>query len=105
MHSIATYYMTQALYASVHSADPGDTGAGEITTIARLPITWTDNGDGSISSNQLDFSIPAGTEVFAVGLWDAATAGTFLDSYDNDIIFTDAGTYSVVLNMAVAGDS
>lgn len=73
------------VYASLHSADPGLTGANELSggagPYARQAITFNTESGGDIDNSSLeDFTgLPAVSGgVMAVGLWDAASAGNFL---------------------------
>jgi hypothetical protein len=95
------------LYASMHTADPGSTGTGEVTggTYTRESITWLPASGGVLdSSNAPVFDIPAGTTITHAGFWSALTGGTF---YGADLLvaadeaspapetFTSAGTYTL----------
>ena len=73
-------------YLSLHTQEPGETGAGEVSasSYSRLEVTssqWTINSQGRIQNNaRLSFA-PA-TEAWGtvthVGLWDASTGGNIL---------------------------
>jgi len=88
-------------YASLHSADPGDNGANEISggspAYARKAITWGSASGGAIdSSNQPVFDVPASTSVMYVGFWTAVTGGTFLGAAQvTQEDFTNQGTYTL----------
>ena len=88
-------------YASLHSGDPGDNGANEISggspAYARKAITWNAASGGSLdSSNQPVFDVPASTTVAFVGFWTAVTGRTFLGAADvTDEIFANQGTYTL----------
>lgn len=86
-------------YASAHTADPGDTGAFEVSggTYTRKAITWNAAAAGSLDNNANPaLDIPAGTTVTHIGFWSALTAGTYYGSLDvADEAFTNAGTYTV----------
>lgn len=82
------------LYFSVHSADPSDTGANEVTaTYFSGRASYTASGFSSpstIGTNRqikntalIDFgnSIAAGS-VSWIGIWDASTSGNFLCSFE-----------------------
>ena len=69
-------------FASLHSAYPGNTGANEIAggspAYARKAKTWNASSSASVDdSNAPTFDVPASTTVGWIGLWSAATAGTF----------------------------
>ena len=91
----------EACYASLHSANPGDTGASEISggspAYARIAITWNAAAGGAIDSlNTPVLNVPAGTTVSFVGFWDAATAGNWLAYTDVvDEVFAAQGTYTL----------
>ena len=65
---------------SLHTADPGTTGASEVTggTYARVATTWGSPASGSAAGSEVSLNVPAGTTVTHWGLWSAATGGTFL---------------------------
>lgn len=63
---------------SLHTADPGTTGASEVTggSYARQAVTWGAASAGVKSNSaSMVFQIPAGTTITHVGGWTAA--GTF----------------------------
>lgn len=69
-------------WISLHTADPGTTGASEATggapAYARKATTWTGGAsDGVVPGSQVTFDAPAGTYTF-LGVWSAATLGTFV---------------------------
>ena len=92
-------------YASVHSADPGTTGASEASggspAYTREALTWTAGGDegplgptlqpatdGISWSNQVTVDLPAGTWTHT-GFWDAVTSGVFQrgDAFATSVVF------------------
>lgn len=73
---------TLAVFASLHSAYPGDSGANEIAggspAYARKAKTWNAAAAASMDdSNAPTFDVPAATTVGWIGFWSAVTAGTF----------------------------
>ena len=68
------------IWVSLHDADPGETGANEITggSYARQSGTFSaaSLGTGTSSANIVYTSMPSGT-VSHVGLWDTNAAGNF----------------------------
>lgn len=71
-------------YISLHTADPGTTGANEATggspAYARKATTWTGGTvDGTVTGSQVTIDVPAGTYTH-FSVWTAATAGTFVGS-------------------------
>lgn len=72
-------------YISLHTADPGTTGTSEATggspAYARKQTTWTGGAsDGSVPGSQVTFDAAAGTYTH-VGVWSAATSGTFVAGF------------------------
>lgn len=96
-----TSFVVAQVYVSLHTADPGDTGASEVSggspAYARKSLTLAAASAGETdASNQPVFDVPAATTVAYVGFWDAATAGNFLGSADvTDEAFAGQGTYTV----------
>lgn len=88
-------------FASLHSADPGDSGASEIAggspAYARKAVTWGAAASGSVAiSNSPVFDVQGGDSVAFVGLWSAVSAGTFYGSADvTDETFGAQGTYTL----------
>lgn len=87
------------LYLSLHSADPGTTGASEITGggYARQAITWgAASGGTATNTGALSFTVAAATTVAYVGVWSAATTGTYyVGAATTSVTFNQAGTASV----------
>lgn len=86
-------------YVSLHTANPGDNGANEVSggSYARVAATWAAASSASrAASNQPAINVPAGTTVTYIGYWTASTGGTFL-GYDDVTAasFTNAGVYTV----------
>ena len=72
-------------YVSLHTADPGTTGASEATggspAYGRKQTTWTGGAsDGSVPGAQVTLDAPAGTYTH-VGVWSASTGGTFVAGF------------------------
>lgn len=91
---------TPISHVSAHTADPGDTGASEVSggAYARQSIAFSAAAGGTMddSTNGAAIPIPAGTTVTHLGLWSAVTAGTYLGSINvTDETFAGAGTYTV----------
>jgi hypothetical protein len=93
---------TPITHVSAHTADPGDTGANEVSggspAYARKAIAFNAASGGTMddSTNGAVFDIRASTTVTHIGFWSASTAGTFLASADvTDETFAAQGTYTV----------
>lgn len=72
-------------YISLHTADPGTTGASEATggspAYARKQTTWAGGAaDGSVPGSQVIFDAPAGTYTH-MGIWSAASGGSFVAGF------------------------
>jgi hypothetical protein len=69
-----------ALFLSIHTSDPGTTGASEFTnyTGTRPSISFSASANGTItSSNQQDYLAMGATTITYYGLWSATAGGTF----------------------------
>jgi hypothetical protein len=77
--------LVASAYVSLHTTDPGDTGASEVSggAYARQgPVTFANAGaNPTIASNSAIVTYPTATAGWGTigyfGLWDAATAGNF----------------------------
>lgn len=76
-----TYTPVATVYASLHTADPGDTGASECTggSYARKSCSWAAAGSGSIATNAaLTWTDMPACTVKYVGIWDTVSGGNNL---------------------------
>lgn len=98
LNSLGTSLAALITHVSLHSANPGSTGASE-TTAARLPVSWNVDADGDLTmTSQKDFTgVAANGAVQFVGLWSALTGGTFrgYHALTGDATANAAGAYSV----------
>ena len=85
--TLAIAYGAAGTYISCHVlTGPGTTGANEqpntgSPAYARKATTWTAGpSDGVNNGSQVTIDLPACTITW-IGLWTAATGGTFLDGY------------------------
>jgi hypothetical protein len=97
----AAGYTGPATHVSVHTADPGTTGANEATggspAYARIPIVWSAGGvDGVYQSQLISIDLPAGSYTH-VGLWTALTGGTFLDKSAITLTMAAQGLFKIIL--------
>lgn len=66
-------------WISLHTADPGTTGASEYAGVTRLQYPAGAPSGGSVSNTSaLSFTTSGATAVTHIGIWDAATAGNYL---------------------------
>jgi hypothetical protein len=83
---VANAYTGAAVAGSVHTADPGTTGASEVSggapAYARIALTWTPGTTGTAQASAT-FNIPSGITAAWGGIWSqVATGGTFRDTVD-----------------------
>lgn len=67
-------------FVSLHTADPGTTGASEVTggSYARVAVSWNAASGGSVTnSGSLSINLPASTTAAYFGIWSASSAGTY----------------------------
>ena len=81
---------------SLHTADPGETGANEVTggTYAKKAITMDPAALGNLNSQTVPvLDVPAGTTITHVGFWAGATfkVGVAITAET----FASAGTYTL----------
>lgn len=100
--NLAVEYGVRATHASLHSADPGSTGANEISggspAYARKPLTWSvGTVDGVVTATAV-FDVPAGQAVTHGALWTALTGGTYLDKVSISYA-TQASQGTLTLNL------
>lgn len=92
---------TSAAYLSLHTGNPGSTGAAEVSggspVYARKAAAWNAASAGTKTlSNAPLFDVPPGTTVAYVGVFSAVTGGTWLGYIDTaDESYTLQGTYQV----------
>lgn len=76
---------TVSVFASLHSAFPGQAGASEISggspAYARKAITWNAPSAGAMTNaTNPTFDVPGSTTIQWLGLWGLITGGTFYGS-------------------------
>lgn len=87
-----------ATFISLHTADPGTTGASEVAggTYARVATNWGPVTNGSVTGSAATINVPSGTTITHWGLWTTGTGGTF--KYGGTLpaneSFGAAGTYA-----------
>ncbi len=84
-HRMLNHLATQIATASLHSADPGTTGASELTggspAYARKAVTWNAAAASNIDqANAPVFDVPGGSTVAFVGYWSGEATPVFLGS-------------------------
>lgn len=88
-----------ATFISLHTGDPGTSGALEVSggTYARVATTWGTVTSGSVTGSAVVINVPAGITITYWGLSTAITGGSF---YFGGLLaasetFGSAGTYSL----------
>lgn len=86
---------------SLHTADPGTTGANEVVggNYARVQATFPAAASGASTTAGATHNVPAGTTVTHFGRWSAETAGQFYTGGPlpgGGDTFGSAGTYTNV---------
>lgn len=98
LNALGTELASLALYVSLHTADPGTTGANE-SSAARVSVTFSVDADGDLTiPSTLSFTGGAASGACThVGLWSASVAGTFRGGFalSGDTTFNAAGEYDV----------
>lgn len=97
LNLMGTYLTTIATHISLHSADPGTTGANSVGT--RVAASWSVDADGdlTLSSSAAFTGLTANQTVTHVGLWSASSGGTFRGGFSlsGDTSANSAGEYTV----------
>ncbi|MCW2904934.1 MAG: Phage protein [Streptosporangiaceae bacterium] len=92
-----------ATHASIHTADPGTSGASEVSggSYARQAITWQAPSGGSKTIvGTATFQIPGGTTITHSGTWSALTSGTWRGGgalSASEVYSAAGGTYTLTL--------
>lgn len=69
---------TTNTWVSLHTADPGTTGASEYAGVTRLQFSVGAPAAGAVSNTAtMTFTTSGATAVTYVGTWDAVTAGNY----------------------------
>lgn len=103
-NSMLEVFVANALYISLHSGDPADSGANELDynggIYSRQSVTWLPVANGQASmTGTVSFNVPGGgTTVTHVGFWTSGVGGqgTYIGSADViDETFNNQGVYQV----------
>lgn len=91
-------------WISLHSADPGTSGAGELVggTYQRVSVTFPDAAGGSTTSTTAVVNVPANAAPTHWGRWSQQTGGQFFQGFplNNSEQYSAAGgTYSIVVQL------
>lgn len=93
-----------ALWFSMHSGDPGTTGANEIASCPRKLDSFPSAVAGETTSTGRVHDMPAGSDARFYGRWTASSGGTFHSGgpLPADEHFGVAGTYAHSLKIQAA---
>ncbi len=110
-NAVATYIGQQGRLISLHSTDPGTTGAGEISGggYAKVLTTWgtaavvsggPNDGRSQITGSTVTFNVPGSVAINFYGVWSGTVPGTpgnFLygKNLQPGATLTSAGTITV----------
>lgn len=94
-------------WISLHTADPGTTGASEVPTgvYARKQTTWGAAASSSKTGSAVVIDVPASTTVSYWGLWTAVSGGTFFygGSLPTPEAFSSQGQYALTPTLTATG--
>lgn len=97
LESQAALYIAMADHVSLHTDDPGTTGANELSggspAYARMPIVWVSDGNGVYHSNTITFNVPT-SELTDLVIWNGSTPFDFAPLAE---IFSSQTTFDLVL--------
>lgn len=96
LNSLGTHLASLITHVGLSTADPGTTGLNP-SAAARLPVTWTVDADGDLTTTQKNFTGgAAGGPVHSFTYWTGLTGGTFRgsDPVTGDTTFNSAGEFS-----------
>lgn len=107
LQTLYTSLKGMGAYVSAHTADPGTTGANEVSGAGynRVQATLPAGSNGAGTAPAVSIPIPAGVEVKWIGVWSAATGGTFIGAHNGQLSptlpFPVAGTVTVQLSEVI----
>lgn len=93
------YPVGAGAYLSLHTGDPGKTGANEVVggSYARQPVTWNNASSGSSTATAShDFTLLPAVTITHFGVWTALTGGSFIigDATTNQVM-SAGSTYTL----------
>lgn len=102
-NAIASAVAAAGTWISVHTSDPGTTGAGEAAGVARKQTTWGAPSGGDIVGSQVLSDVVAGGPYNFFGIWSAISAGTFVGGGALSPAETFAGTGQLRITPTIDG--
>ena len=96
-----------ATYISLHTTDPGTTGAAEISggSYVRVQTTWAGAAASSMAGSQVTINVPASTTIAYWGVWTASTSGTYYEggALPASETYGGSGTYAITVTLTASG--
>lgn len=92
--ALSTHYVS----ASLHTGDPGTTGANELTGggYTRAAVSWDPaSGMAAVTNTPMVFQIAAGNEITHLGFWDSSGAWAGYGELANSQPFNNDGELTV----------
>jgi hypothetical protein len=65
-------------WCSLHTGDPGTTGANEVVGVTRAQTTWGAPSAGSSVGTPANIGVPAGGPYTHYGVWSLVSGGAFV---------------------------
>jgi hypothetical protein len=106
LNAATTAVKGAATFISLHTGNPGTTGANEVTggSYARVATTWGTVTGGSMTGTQVTINVPAGTTITNWGLWTLGSGGAFYDGgqLPTSVTYAIAGTYLITVTLTAS---
>lgn len=102
-NALASAIASGATWISVHTSDPGTTGAGEAAGVPRKQTTWGAPASGDIVGSQVTLDVVAGGPYGWFGIWTAVSGGTFYGGGTLSPAETFAGTGQLRITPTIDG--
>lgn len=98
-NNLATKFGQDAVYATAFTGAPSGGSPGtEVTGITRVAVSWGAASGGVVSAT-VNLTIPSGQTVGGIGLYTAATGGSYIDGGGvSSQTFPSGGTYTATIN-------
>lgn len=95
-----------AKFISLHTGNPGTTGANEVVggSYIRVATTWGAISGGSVTGSQVTINVPSSTTISYWGLWDASTSGNYYDGgqLPTAVTYNVSGTYLITVTLTAS---
>ncbi|SRR6266568_2208592 len=95
-----------AHFISLHTGNPGATGANEVVggSYVRVSTTWGAIAAGSVTGSQVTINVPAGTTITSWGLWTLSSGGLYVDGgqLPTNVLYSSAGTYLITVTLTAS---